>query len=61
MIEKTINKHNLGDSDSGADLKYWLGCSPEKRLEAVEILRRQYYGDTGRLQRTAKVIQRKKS
>lgn len=58
MIKKTISKHPLDDPDAAArDLGYWLSRTPEERLSAVEILRRQYFGDTGRLQRTARVVQ----
>ncbi len=59
MIEKIVRKRNLQDS-SGAkeDLAYGLSRPPEERILAVEHLRRQVHGNTGRLQRTARVIQR---
>lgn len=58
MIEKVIKKLSLNQSSIGNDLFYWLSQSPEKRLEAVEVLRRQVDGITARLQRVARVTQR---
>jgi hypothetical protein len=58
MIEKVITRNDLVRFDSAqADLKYWLSLPADKRIEAVELLRRQYYGDTERLQRVARIIQ----
>ena len=39
------------------DLAFWLEKSPEDRISAVEYLRRQYDGNTARLQRSARIIQ----
>ena len=62
MIQKIITRHNLKDSLSmKEDLAYWLSKTPEERIEAVEYLRRQYYENSTRLQRIARVIQRKQS
>ena len=59
MIKKVITKHSLHDKNSVIeDLNYWRSQPPEKRIETVEYLRRQYYGSTTRLQRTARVIKR---
>jgi hypothetical protein len=59
MIEKVVRKGNLGEfSEIKENLAYWLSKSPEERVAAVEQLRRQYHGDSARLQRTARVIQR---
>jgi hypothetical protein len=59
MIEKVVTKTGLKESsDPARELAYWLGKSPEDRVSAVEYLRRQFYGSTDRLQRTARVIQR---
>ena len=59
MIKKVVKKRNLNNfSEVKENLAYWLSRTPEERIEAVEILRKQYYGNTGRLQRTARVIQR---
>jgi len=40
------------------NLEFWLSRSPEERVATVDYLRRQYHGDTARLQRVVKVIQR---
>ncbi len=62
MIEKIVNKGNLDDKFlKEADLKYWLKKSPQERIDAVEILRRQYDGSAERLQRIVRVIQLKQN
>jgi len=43
------------------DLAYWLSRTSEERILTVEYLRRQYHGSTARLQRSARVIERKQS
>jgi hypothetical protein len=59
MIEKVVRKANLREfSEVRENLAYWLSKTPAERVEAVEILRRQYYGNPARLQRCARVIQR---
>lgn len=55
MIEKIIKKLNL--KDKGNNLTYWLSKPPKKRIEAVEILRRQFGGSTERFQRVIRIIQ----
>jgi hypothetical protein len=58
MVERVVTKHNIKGFDSvKEDLAYWLSKTPEERVEAVEYLRRQLHGSSGRLQRTARVIQ----
>lgn len=58
MIEKTVTIKYLNDSgQAGSDLEYWLSKTPDERISAVEILRRQYYGNSERLQRTVRIIQ----
>jgi hypothetical protein len=58
MIRKTVKKHNLDNfSEIKENLEYWLGRPPEERLAAVDALRREYYGDSHRLQRIVRVIQ----
>ena len=52
---KRVKIHTLDGTDNPLD--YWLSVSPEKRVEAVEILRKQINGSSKRLQRTVKVIQ----
>ena len=56
MIKKVVNKTTLADSnDSAKDLEYWLSRPVAERFSAVEILRRQVYGDSERLQRVIRV------
>ncbi len=58
MIQKIVKKIRIDDISSAKDdLDYWLSKSPEDRVSAVEYLRRQYYGNTARLQRSARIIQ----
>ena len=57
MIRKIVQKHDLDKhSEIKQNLKYWLSRPPEERLAAVDTLRREYYGDSPRLQRVARVI-----
>jgi hypothetical protein len=59
MIRKTLNNHDLDNfSEIRQNLEYWLSRPPEERLAAVDALRREYYGDSHRLQRVARVIKR---
>jgi hypothetical protein len=55
MIQRVIKILDLNDKDN--DLAYWLSKSPEKRIEAVEILRKQFNGTAKRFQRIIRVIQ----
>jgi len=58
MIEKVVKKYDKKEFSSvKEDLAYWLSKTPEERIEAIEILRRQVHGNTERLQRTARIIQ----
>lgn len=62
MIRKVVQKHDLDKhSEIKQNLEYWLSRPPEERLAAVDDLRREYYGDTQRLQRVARVIQQEQS
>ena len=58
VIQRVISKHSLRDDSTRRDLAYWLSRTPEERVSAVEILRRQVYGNTARLQRVARIVQR---
>ena len=58
MIQKVIKKRKKDESSSSDDLAYWLNRSPEERISAVEILRRQYYGSSERLQRVSRIVER---
>ncbi len=51
VMEKVVHKSALHDTPR--DVAYWLAQPPEARIEAVEKLRRDYYGDAieQRLQR----------
>lgn len=55
-MEKTIRVRKMNEIPPDDDLTWWLTQSPEKRLDAVEILRRQFYGDSERIQRVARII-----
>ncbi len=57
MIEKVVQKFSLKDFDEVQEnLKYWLSKTPEERVEAVEILSRQHYGEMGRIKKVARVL-----
>jgi hypothetical protein len=59
MIEPVVHRRSVSDhNQSREDLEYWLQRTPEERIAAVELLRRQHYGSTARLQRVARVVQR---
>ncbi len=57
MIKKITAKYTLKDSSALRDLAYWLSKEPSERVMAVEELRRNYYGTSGRLQRVVRVAQ----
>jgi hypothetical protein len=57
-MKKVIAKRNLKDSSHLEDLAFWLNKTPEERISAVEILRRQYNGSSKRLQRVSRIIER---
>ncbi len=42
--------------ESKENLTYWLSRPASERLEAVEILRKQFNGSSKRLQRTIRVV-----
>jgi hypothetical protein len=58
MIKKVITKRKMDDSSLLDDLAYWQSRSPEERISTVEILRRQYYGSSERLQRFSRIFKR---
>jgi hypothetical protein len=59
MIVKVAKKKRLADSSQiKEDLVYWLKRSPAERVAAVDYLRRQVHGNSGRLQRVARVVKR---
>jgi hypothetical protein len=59
MIKKVVKRFKLNDpaADKTA-LEHWLSRTPEERVGAVETLRRRMHGDSGRLQRVLRVIER---
>jgi hypothetical protein len=62
MIRKAVAKYRMDNfSDVRQNLQYWLTKTPQERLAAVDFLRAQVYGNTERLQRIARVIQRPQS
>jgi len=59
MIQKVVTKHNLRDSSTNKrDLAYWLSKTAEERVATVDFLRRHYYGNSARFQRSARIVQR---
>ena len=61
MIQRVISKKNLHENQAEQDRVYWLNRPVAERLDAVELLRKAYYGNSARLQRTACVTQRTRS
>ncbi len=57
-MKKVVVKRDLKDPSHLDDLAYWLSRSPDERISAVETLRRQNYGDSGRFQRILRVVER---
>jgi len=57
MIRKVVQRRKLTEADQG-NLAYWLTRSPDERVEAVEILRRQWGGSAARLQKVVRVFNR---
>lgn len=39
------------------NFEYWLTRSPERRISAIEFLRKQYHGTESRLQRIYQIIE----
>ncbi len=57
-MEKVIHKKEMRDATPSDDLAWWLSRPAEERIEAVELLRRQLHGNTERLRRVARIIER---
>jgi len=58
MVKKVVIKGTLDDPKmENTDLAYWLNKTTNERIEAVEFLRRQYHGNTKRLQRITRVTE----
>lgn len=62
MIERVITRRSAGFDETAEKRDYWLGRTPAERVEHVEQLRREYwgedYGDRLRLRRTADAVKR---
>lgn len=59
MIYKIVRKGDMQDFlEVKENLIYWLSKTSEERVATVEYLRRQCYGSSARLQRTACIVQR---
>jgi hypothetical protein len=58
MIRKVVQVQHMDSfSEVRQNLEYWLSRPPEERIAAVEELRREYYGNSHRLQRVARFVQ----
>ena len=58
LIEKIVAKSVSEHKSDRPDLAYWLSKTPAERVEAVEILRKQFDGSSKGLQRTIRIIKR---
>ncbi|MCX5632683.1 MAG: hypothetical protein NTW93_03280 [Phycisphaerae bacterium] len=59
MIKKVVAKKRLGEfSEIRENLEHWLSKTPQERLAAVDLLRRQRYGEI-RLQKVVRIIKLK--
>ena len=59
MIRRIVERHSLKDhNEIKQNLQYWMSRPAGERLAAIDLIRRQIYGDAQRLQRTVRVIQR---
>jgi hypothetical protein len=57
MVKRKVTKHVLKKHDEvKANLEYWLSRTPEERISAMEVLRRQRYGDDKPIQKVARII-----
>lgn len=57
MIRKVVKIKDLNTKKDNSDLEYWLRKSVKERVRTVDYLRKQYNGNTARLQRVVRVIQ----
>ncbi len=60
-IEPLIRKIALSEDDDGNDLAYWLGRTPEERIEAMALLREHHFAVTGHIvpPRIEKIVTRR--
>lgn len=60
MIEPIVSKGRLSrHNEAQQNLRYWLSRPPAERLAEVARLRTLYYGTGHKLQRVARVLQRR--
>ena len=59
MNRQVVKISKLGEETP--NYEYWLTQSQEKRISAIEFLRKQYDGTQSRLQRVYRITQRKSS
>jgi hypothetical protein len=59
MNREVVKISKLGEESP--NYEYWLTQSQEKRISAIEFLRKQYDGTQSRLQRVYRITQRKSS
>jgi hypothetical protein len=58
VIQRVVTRRSMkGFDEIRENLVYWRSRPVADRVAAVEILRRQVYGNTARLQRSARVLQ----
>ncbi len=55
MDKKSLKIKNIKDKDDS--LTYWLSRSPRERIKAVELLRKQFNGNSEGFQRIIRIIQ----
>lgn len=56
MDRTAVKLYHMDEFDEvGENLRYWLTRPPEERLDAVDELRDEWYGEQ-RLQRTARIV-----
>jgi hypothetical protein len=59
MIKKVVSKSKLPDYDEiKENLAFWQSKTKSERIAAVEHLRRQFHGNSNRLQRVIRIFQR---
>jgi hypothetical protein len=59
QMKMVLRKRPLHDPDAERDdVAYWLSRPLEERIEAVQILRRQFYDCSQRMQKVIRVYQR---
>jgi hypothetical protein len=57
VIEKLITTTTLDYDSARDDLAYWLSQAPERRLEAVEVLRHRIFDLPARMERVLEVAE----